>query len=58
MKQRLDEIIVQLQDASVDIDQATKLYEEGADLVRRMEEYLNTAENTIKKLKQGAQPKK
>ena len=58
MKQRLDEIIAQLQDSSADIDEATKLYEEGAELVRRMEQYLKTAENKIHKLKQGVQPKK
>lgn len=48
---RLDEIVRALESPSLDIDEAMKLYEEGASLVAELEHYLRTAENRISKLK-------
>jgi exodeoxyribonuclease VII small subunit len=50
MSARLDEVLQQLQSPDIAIDEAMKLHEEGSKLIAHMQTYLETAENTIKKL--------
>jgi len=52
LSSRLDEIIAELESPTVSIEDAMKLYEEGAKLVAELEGYLKTAENRIIKLKE------
>jgi len=52
LSSRLDEIIAALESPTVSIEDAMKLYEEGAKLVAELEDYLKTAENRIIKLKE------
>lgn len=47
----LENIMLQLQDESLDIDLALKHYERGLELVKALEYYLKTAENKITELK-------
>jgi exodeoxyribonuclease VII small subunit len=58
MKAELDIIMQKLQDDSLDIDEALKLYEKGHILVESMEKYLEKAQNTIKKIKTNPSAKK
>lgn len=51
LKTELDEVMARLQAESLDVDEALKLYERGLTLVKELEAYLETAENTIKELK-------
>jgi len=46
----LDKVLAQLQSGELDIDEATKAYERGMELVEELEKYLQTAENKIRKL--------
>ena len=50
MNARLEEVLEALQAPHIAIDEAIKLHEEGIELVAALQEYLETAENTIKKL--------
>lgn len=50
LSRELDEILAQLQDPDTDIDEALKLYQKGQQVAKELEQYLKTAENTIKKL--------
>lgn len=49
----LDEIMSKLQADDIDIDEATKLYSQGTDIVKQLEAYLKTAENKVIKLKKN-----
>ena len=47
----LDEIIGKLQSNDLDVDEAVKAYEDGMQIAKKLEEYLQSAENKIIKLK-------
>lgn len=49
--ERLEEILARLQGEATDVDEALALYQEGMELVRQTEAYLQTAEHTITSLK-------
>lgn len=51
LKNELDEVLMQLQDESTDIDAALKGYERGLELTKQLEAYLKSAENRIIQLK-------
>ena len=51
LKTELDTIMLELQRDDLDIDKALKHYERGLELVKQLEDYLQTAENTIHELK-------
>ncbi len=45
----LEAVLQRLQSADVQLDEATKLYEQGTKLVGELEAYLKQAENTVRK---------
>ena len=47
---RLEEILDALQNGDAKLDDTLKLYEEGVSLVRACNQYLQTAEQTVKAL--------
>ena len=47
----LDTILGELQGGELDIDEAVKKYERGMAIVKELQTYLKTAENTVKKVK-------
>lgn len=51
MSEQLADILAWFESETVDIDQAITKYKEAAKLINKMEEYLKTAENKIKKIK-------
>lgn len=51
LKSELDSIMLELQREDLDVDQALKYYQRGLELVRQLEDYLKTAENTVTELK-------
>ena len=51
MKDELENIMVKLQAEDIDVDEALKLYERGLELVKQLNKYLKTAENTVQELK-------
>ncbi len=51
----LDEVLASLQNPEVTIDEAARLYERGLQLVGKLEQHLQQAENTITKFKLAAQ---
>lgn len=46
----LDQILANLQDETLGIDEVTKQYERGMELVAELQKYLKTAENKVKKV--------
>ncbi len=46
----LDEVLAALQQPSIQVDEAVKLYEKGLKLIAQLEKHLGEAENTIEKL--------
>lgn len=56
LSEELDSIILKLQTADVEIDEAVRLHKKAAGLIAQLEEYLKTAENTIKKVTKTNQP--
>jgi exodeoxyribonuclease VII small subunit len=51
LSQELESIMFELQRDDIDIDKAIGDYERGLELVKKIEEYLKSAENKITKLK-------
>ncbi len=51
LSDELENIMVQLQDESLDIDLAIKHYQRGLELVKALEDYLKNSENKINELK-------
>lgn len=51
LQAELDEILVELQTAELDIDKAINLYKKGEAVITELEKQLQTAKNTIKHLK-------
>ena len=47
----LDDIISKLQEGNLDIDEATKTYEIGMELIRKLEQHLKTVQNKVTKIK-------
>jgi exodeoxyribonuclease VII small subunit len=50
LSSELDDIVLALQQDELDVDEAMKKYERGLVLVKELETYLKSAENTITKL--------
>ena len=50
MSAELDDIVLALQQDTLDVDAAMQQYERGLELVKLLEVYLKTAENKITKL--------
>lgn len=55
LQSELDEVLAKLQSGDVDIDESTRLYKRGMDLVVQLQMHLDEAENTIIKIKQSFQ---
>lgn len=51
----LDEVLAKLQQPNIQVDEAVALYEKGLELIDALENHLESAENTIEKLKLAAQ---
>lgn len=51
LSEELDEIISSMQSGDVDVDQAVKKYERGMEIAKQLEQYLQEAENKVKKVK-------
>lgn len=51
LQTELDNVLEQLQSAELDIDKALELYKHGRDLIKQLEDYLQTAKNEIEHLK-------
>jgi exodeoxyribonuclease VII small subunit len=51
LTRELEQLLAELQQEDIDIDVALKHYERGLELVKQLEEYLNSAENKVKELK-------
>ena len=47
----LETILIKLQSAELDIDEAVKAYERGMEIVKKLETYLKNAENKVTKIK-------
>jgi exodeoxyribonuclease VII small subunit len=47
----LDDVLLQLESENIDVDTATKLYEQGLKLVEELESRLQSAEIKIRELK-------
>lgn len=56
LKDELDTILENLQREDLDVDAALKDYQRGLELVRQMEAYLASAENTVKELQASSPP--
>ncbi len=54
LSDELDEILASLQNNELDIDQATKLYEQGTKITTKLQQYLQAAENKVIKIKGDA----
>jgi exodeoxyribonuclease VII small subunit len=50
LSRRLDEVVEAIQGPDVTIDQAIAAYEEGMELITKLQVYLKSAENRITKL--------
>lgn len=50
LSSRLDEVVATIQAPDVTVDQAIEAYEEGMELVAKLQNYLKSAENRITKL--------
>lgn len=49
--EQLDVLVEELQSGNLDIDESIKKYEEAIKLIKELEKYLQTAENSVTKLK-------
>jgi exodeoxyribonuclease VII small subunit len=54
LNNELDDILDQLQNSETDIDEALELYKRGQKVAKELEQYLKTAENSVKKLSRKA----
>jgi len=59
LKDELETVMAELQREDLDVDVALKHYQRGLELVRQLEQYLETAENKVIELKAkfSAEPK-
>jgi exodeoxyribonuclease VII small subunit len=51
LRAELDDVVLKLQDADIDVDQAADLYEQALKAADALETYLTEAENRIRKVK-------
>ena len=51
LREELDSLLQRLQSDELDIDEAIELYQRGLELIKEMENYLKSADNTIQELK-------
>ena len=51
LQTELDAVMLALQQEDLDVDKALEHYKRGLELVKELEEYLKTAENSVKELK-------
>jgi exodeoxyribonuclease VII small subunit len=51
LKNELEGVMAKLQDEDLDVDEALSLYQRGLELVKQLDSYLKTAENTVNELK-------
>jgi exodeoxyribonuclease VII small subunit len=51
LSQKLDEVLIKLQDSDTAIDDAVSYYEEAMKLIARLEQHLETAENRVRKIR-------
>lgn len=51
LSDQLDEVLAKLQSDDIDVDEALALHEQGSKLVAQLEQRLQAAEHTVKKLK-------
>jgi exodeoxyribonuclease VII small subunit len=47
---RLDEVVAKLQDPNVDVDSAVTYYEEAVELIGKLEECLEQAQNQVREI--------
>lgn len=50
LKTELDSIMLELQHEELDVDSALKHYQRGLELIKQLENYLQTAENQVREL--------
>lgn len=50
LRERLDEVVLKLQDPECDVDEAVDLYEQALILIGKLEQHLEKAENRITKV--------
>ncbi len=50
LNQELETIIIALQSGDAGIDKSVALYERGEMIIKKLQDYLNQTENTIKKI--------
>lgn len=46
----LDELLIKLQDTDIPVDEATKYYQQGIEIIRELEDYLESAQNKVRKI--------
>jgi exodeoxyribonuclease VII small subunit len=51
LQSELESILNDLQRDDIDVDQAMKQYERGLQIVKQLEDYLQSAENTVEELR-------
>lgn len=51
LQKRLDEVVDKLQNEDLGVEEALQLYQQGLELIKALEDYLKTAETTVKELK-------
>jgi exodeoxyribonuclease VII small subunit len=51
LQTELDRVMLALQQEDLDVDKALEYYKRGLELVKELEVYLKTAENSVKELK-------
>lgn len=51
LKDELETVLSKLQAEDLDVDEALSLYQRGLELVKQLDNYLKTAENTVQELK-------
>ena len=51
LQTELDAVMLALQQEDLDVDKALEHYRRGLELVKELEDYLKTAENSVKELK-------
>jgi exodeoxyribonuclease VII small subunit len=57
LNNELESVLAQLQSGDLDIDEATKAYEQGMKLIQQLETYVKEAENKITKVKASFETK-
>lgn len=53
LKSELDEIMSNMQNDELDVEQMTKQYERGMEIIKQLESHLKSAENKVHKIKKS-----